>query len=235
MQYNQLPEPVSAAEAIRDSDTHIRVPDGAEVVIGPFERQYANAFRIARIGTFKDLQTLGFVSSNLSEEQITRAYRNDERAFRDAIVSVSPSYLPVAAAPSCGCGEKRVAPARPSRRHFQNHLVELLQSSITQTLSPSHPAVVHAYRHVKSWLSLGPHVVGIYALSDIVIGDHATLTNTPTVKALYARDITIGKEGRLRFLGGSVKVRCRNLNGPSSSIVQTFIPGLTLEFARRAS
>lgn len=233
MEYNELPEPIPAAEAIRESDTEIRVPDGTELVIGPFERQYARAFRIARVDSFKDLHTLGFVHRDVREEHATRAYRDDDRAFRDATLGRGRGARAVPT--SCSCGGQKAEAAPPARRHFQNHLIDLLQSSITDTLSSDHPAVVHTYKHVKSWLSLGPHLVGLYALNDITIGDRATLTNTPTVKALYARDITIGKEGRLRFLSGSVKVRCRNLNGTPSDFVHKFVPGLAQEFVRRQS
>jgi hypothetical protein len=230
MEYKELPKPVPAAEAIRESDVEIRVPDGTELTIGPFERQYAHAFRIARIDTFKDLHTLGFVHREVREDQVTQAYRLDERAFRDATLGRS-----AAVRSSCGCGGHRPEPNPLARRHFQNHLIDLLQSSFGQTLSADHPAVLHTFKHVKSWLSMGPHVVGVFALADIVIGDRATLTNTPTVKALHARDITIGKEGRLRFLSGSVKVRCRNLNGPPTAFYEKVVPGLAQEFLRRLS
>lgn len=232
MEYNELPEPVTAAEAIRESDMELRVRDGTEVVIGPFERQYARAFRIARVESFKDLQTLGLLHRELREDSVTQAYRNDERAFRDATLGgVRRTHV---VSDSCGCG-RSASSERPARRRFQNHLIDVLQSSITETLRPDHPAIIHTYKHVKSWLSVGPHLVGIIALSDIVIGDNATLTNTPTVKALFARDISIGKEGRLRFLSGSVKVRCRNLNGAPSDFIHKFVPGLAHEFAWRQS
>jgi hypothetical protein len=78
------------------------------------------------------------------------------------------------------------------------------------------PAHAHTYHHAKSWLTRpGPVVVGIAVLEDITIGDNAVLTATPSVLGFYARDIIIGKEGRLRFTGGSVKVRCKTLSGPS--------------------
>jgi hypothetical protein len=233
MEYNELPVPVPAAEAIAASDVDIRVPNGSELTIGPFEREFARAFRLARVDTFKDLQTLGFVHREVREEQVTQAYRLDERAFRDATVGRFARAYSATAATQCGCGGDTDSPSPPPRRQFQNHLIDLLQPPITETLSPHHPVVVHAYRHVKSWLSLGPYLVGIFVPRDITIGDHATLTSTPTVKALYAHDITIGREGRLRFLSGSVKVRCRNLNGAPSNFVHKFVPGLAQEFVRR--
>jgi hypothetical protein len=118
------------------------------------------------------------------------------------------------------------------RRQFQNHLIDLLQPLVSETLTSTHPMVMHTYKHVKHWLTRPDRdFIGLFALRDISIGDYATLTATPTVRALYANNITIGNEGRLRFTSGAIKVRCSTLTGPPGT--RTFLPGLSLEFERR--
>ena len=92
----------------------------------------------------------------------------------------------------------------------------MLQDASAEFLDADNPQVVHTYHHLRSWFSKpATSFVGLNVLEDITIGDRATLTMTPTVRALYANDITIGNFGTLRFTSGAVHVRCKTLNGPN--------------------
>lgn len=237
MEYTELPKPVPASEALKGASISIEVPNGAVDTFGPFERKYAEGFRIAKISSFKDLQMLGFVHADVREEHVVQAIRADERTYRDLLVRARQSPIRRAGESQearCTCGsphnEENVLP----RRHVQNHLIDVLQPLVGDTLTSIHPLVIHTYHNAKNWLTRpAPVLVGIFLLEDITIGDHAVLTATPSVRGLYARNITIGKEGRLCFTGGSVKVRCNMLSGPSSLASHIFVPGLTEEFTRR--
>jgi len=231
MEYKELPKPISASEAVKSSGTEIRVPDGASLTIGPFERQYAELFRIARIESFSDLHTLGFLPREFREEQVVQAFRSDERAFREA-KSGQPRASVSRMTSDCRCGEHSGAPVLV-RRDFQNHLIDLLQPAVRQTLTADHPLITHTYRHTRLFLSKRISLVGMYSIDDVYIGDHATLTNTATVQVFFARNIEIGKEGRLRFLGGAVKVRCKQVSGPAPDYLRVYVPGLAQEFLAR--
>ncbi len=233
MEYKELPKPIPASEAIKSSGVNIKVPDGTTLRIGPFERQYAELFRIASVDSFSDLHTLGFIPRELREEQVVQAFRLDERAFREATLGRSP-VLTRQESSGCSCGG-HASQTVPLRRHFQNNLIDLLQPAIRDTLTTVHPMVAHTYHHTKSWLSRRNSLVAMYSIEDVYIGDHATLTNTPTVQAFFARNIEIGKEGRLQFLSGSVKVRCSKLTGPTPDYLRTIVPGLSQEFVQRSS
>jgi hypothetical protein len=107
-----------------------------------------------------------------------------------------------------------------SRTSFQDHLIEVLQPRFGSGLSPTDPAVMHVYRQARTRLArTSRHFIGIYNLLNINVGKDAVLEMTPAVQGLYVADtITIGDNGRLRFRGGSVHVRCTELNGPRESI-----------------
>jgi len=231
MEYKELPKPISASEAVKSSGVEIRVPDGTSLTIGPFERQYAEFFRIARVEAFSDLHTLGFIPREFREEQVVQAFRSDERAFREATLG-RPRALASRTSSDCKCGGHSGAVA-PARRHFQNNLIDLLQPAVRQTLTLDHPLITHTYRHTRLFLSRRISLVGMYSIDDVYIGDHATLTNSPTVQVFFARNIEIGKEGRLRFLGGAVKVRCKQVSGPVPDYLRVYVPGLAQEFLAR--
>lgn len=207
----ELPKPVPVSEALRETSIDINVPEGATMVAGPFERQHFDAFRVAEVTSFKDLQVLGFVPQQVSEEQLTRAIRQDDRehaAWLHRTRTASSSH--------CTCeGSQRRSEAAPARRYFHNNLVEVLQPLFRGALTADDPAVKHTYHHARTFLSASRLAIGLFRLRDINIADNATLTMTPTVQALYANDVNIGRNGRLRFTGGGVYVRSRTLNGPS--------------------
>ena len=123
-----------------------------------------------------------------------------------------------------------------SRLRVQDHLIDLLQPLYRQSLDADDPAVLHTLHHARAWLSRpSRYLIGLIALNDITIADNATLHMTPAVQALYANDINIGSNGRLRFASGGVHVRCRTLNGPARPImagitdIDRYVHGLARE------
>ena len=224
----KLPDVVSVEEALRRPSLRIRVADGKEMTVGPFNSE-PKGFRLVEIARFEDLHRLGFVSEQVSEDSAIQALRADERAFGAAVRRGAGTSAPC----SCSATEGSRAP-RILRRRFQENLIELLQPLYRQSLTPDDPAVVHPFRRLQAWLDRpSKYIVGLYALEDIDIGKRATLTMTPTVRALYAGNITIGDSGRLRFLSGNVHVRCATVNGPTRPLFEIIkhIPGLDRELS----
>lgn len=221
----ELPDVVSVEEALHRPSLSIRVPDGKQMTVGPFH-EHPKAFRLAEIVRFEDMHRLGFVSERISEEHAVQAIRADERAYREAVRQGAG----IAASCSCRAEEGSQAP-RILRRRFQDNLIELLQPLYRQSLTAEDPAVVHPFRRLQDWLERPyKYIVGIYSLEDIDIGKNATLTMTPTVRALYVNNINIDDFGRLHFQSGNVHVRCATLNGPRRPVlVKKYIPGLYRE------
>lgn len=226
----ELPTPISVEEALRDARLSLNVPEGMELTAGPFEEQFFEAFHLVEVRAFDDLRQLGFIHREISEEQMVGAIRADDQSHRESLERVT-NY-----SSSCSCERQNQQEMKISRRQFQNNLINLLQPLHRDLLKVDDPAVIHPYYHARAWLSRGSqYIVGIYSLFDINIGDKATLTMTPTVQALYANDINIGKNGRLRFTSGGVHVRCKTLNGPSrfsDKIVEKYVSGLSREIRR---
>lgn len=210
----ELPEPLTIEEVLGSCSMDIHVPEGRTMTLGPFESPYSEAFRLGEVTSFEDLHRLGFIHEGITEEEITNAIRADERVFRE---SLRRQRMGGESTSSCSCEDPGARhPAEITRRQVQDHLIDLLQPLFQDSIRPDDPVVVHSFRHARTWMARPSRfIVGIYALNDIDIGDAATLTMTPTVQALYANDITIGRKGRLRFTSGGVHVRCRTLNGPS--------------------
>ena len=212
-----LPKPLPVEEALQPAQLDINVPEGRSLTVGPFARQHAEGFRLAEVTTFADLQRLGFIYREITEDEIVGAIRKDDRLYRESVLRVQTHGQPA----SCSCHpEQSRAASAITRSQVHDHLIDLLQPLFREGLSATDPAVLHPYRHARNWLSRpARYLVGIYALNDINIGDDATLTMTPTVEALYAHNVNIGKNGRLRFTSGGVHVRCKTVNGPNRLLV----------------
>jgi hypothetical protein len=195
------------------------------MTIGLFNA-HAKSFRLAEITNFEDLHRLGFVSDQISEERAVKALRADEQAHREAARQGTGIPSPC----SCGSQDGPQVP-RILRRRFQDNLIELLQPLYRQSLTADDPAVVHPFRRLQAWLDRpSKYFLGLYALEDIDIGKNATLTLTPTVRALYAKNINIDDFGRLHFQSGNVHVRCATLNGPTRLVqINKHVPGLNRE------
>ena len=169
-----LPSVVSVEEALREPSLTIRVPDGEQMTVGPFKAE-PKSFRLAEIREFKDLHRLGFVSDRISEEHAVKALRADERAHREAVRQGDGA--------TCSCEGAEGSQVRHAlRRRFQDNFIELLQPLYRQALSADDPAVVHPFKRLQGWLERSSiYLIGICVLQDIVIGNKATLTMTPTV------------------------------------------------------
>jgi hypothetical protein len=201
-------------QALEATGISIVVPDGESLTVGPFEPRYFEAFRLAEVSTFEDLQRLGFVAQEIAEQEARATVFADDRAYRELTVQ---SELGASTHERCSCiGEDAVPYRRLTRRMVQTHLIDVLQSLSSNFLDAKNSFVIHTYHHLRSWFSKPARVlVGIHVLEDITIGPHATLTMTPTGRGLYVNDITIGSFGTLRFTSGAVHVRCNTLNGPN--------------------
>lgn len=203
-------------DALAKPEHSINVPDGETAVAGPFAEHHAEGFRVAEIVSFDDLQLLGVIPAGVAEDDVLVALREDDRLFRS-----SPQIGGILPAGSGRCVRDREASTPAiSRAHFQDHLIEVLQPRFGSGLSPTDPAVMHVYRQARTRLSRASrHFIGIYNLVAIDVGQNALLEVTPAVGGVYVADnITIGDGGRLRFRGGSVHVRCTELNGPRDPI-----------------
>lgn len=224
---HRLPPPVSVEEALHHAPIDVDVPPGASIAIGPFVEEYSHAFRVAEITSFTDLHRLGFIRREISEAEIVGAIRADDRMFAESRRHHSPQPQ----SRSCSCAEEATA---VSRRHFQDHLVALLQPLYRDLVRYDDPAVIHPYHHGRAWLSRpSQYLIGIAVLNDINIEDDATLTMTPSVQGLYANAINMGENARLRFQSGGVHVRCNTLNGPNPFQAGVnfykYVKGLSLE------
>lgn len=158
-----LPEVVSVEDALRRPAVSIRVPDGENMTVGPFNAQ-PKSFQLVQIAQFNDLHRLGFVSDEISEEHAVKAMHADERAHREAVRSGAGS--------SCSCGPSEARQVRPTpRRRFQESLIELLQPLYRQSLTADDPAVIHPFGRIKAWLDRpNLYLVGICVGKDIDIG-----------------------------------------------------------------
>jgi hypothetical protein len=225
----ELPSPISVKAALKEAVFTIDVPNDTSMTVGPFEEQYHEAFHLVEITEFTDLHHLGFIHPDLSEDKILNAIRVDDRLHREAV-----QHQRFTADEPCSCEESSsLATPYVSRRRFQNNLIDLIQPLYRESLSLDDPAVIHPYRYAQAWFNRTARmIIGLYHLLDINIGDHATLTMTPTVQALYASTITIGKKGCLRFTSGNVHVRASTLNGPNpfaSDTIDLYVHGLSRE------
>lgn len=211
------PQPMRVIDALANPTHSIDVPDGETAVAGPFAERHFEGFRVAEIQSFDDLQLLGVIPAAVAEDDVMVALREDDRLFR---ASQQRTGAPLRdSSGRCARGQDVMTPA-VGRAHFQDHLIEVLQPRFGSGLSPTDPAVMHVYRQARTRLArTSRNFIGIYNLLNINVGKDAVLEMTPAVGGLYVADaITIGDNGRLRFRGGSVHVRCTELNGPRTPI-----------------
>lgn len=209
---NALPTPVPVEEGLRQGTFDIGVPNDGNLTVGPFEEPYSHGFRLLEVRAFAELQRLGLVPLNVSEDQLVKAYYTDDRRYRELL----EARLPITAAHACSCGEGGQEPSRPLRRfHFQNELVDVLQPVSRRLLKPDDLFVLHTFGQLRAWLNRPPlYLLGYFLVNNITIGARATLTMTPTIRFVRANDITIGGGGNLTFRSANIHVKCQTLNGP---------------------
>lgn len=206
-----LPEPISAERAVRQQGHDVRVPDSQSRTIGPSDEETNELFRVVAIRTFDDLRLLGFVHPQLDQPGVLAAIRADNQQHRALIGSISHRM-----SDGCGCGGGCGAHDGPRIQRAHSNLINVLQPLVNDELWPLHPAVLHTRSYISRFVAGTFKYIGMFTLNDITVGDNATLTMSPSVSLLHANDITIGKQGRLRFAGSGVKVKCRTLNGPTN-------------------
>lgn len=212
-----LPKPMRVVDALANPTHSIDVPDDETAAAGPFAERHSEGYRVAEIASFDDLQLLGVIPARVDEADLMVALREDDRLFASLERNGDPALS--RSTGRCVQDHAVMTPAIP-RGLFQDHLIEVLQPHFGSGLSATDPAVLHVYRQARTRLArTSRHFVGIYNLLNINVGKNAVLDMAPTVQGLYVADtITIGDNGRLRFRGGSVHVRCTELNGPSETI-----------------
>jgi hypothetical protein len=220
----KLFEPMSIEAALRPTEVDIDVPAKTELTLDLANRDFARVFRVGRVSSFEDLRMLGYVPEGLDEGEAVEAVRADTAAaLREARTLVQGGFQPnecschdASAAPVAGYREQVDQAYRTIRGTHHDHLIEVMQPHLKVSVTHRHPAVGLVRRRLERWLELRERwLIGIVALRDINIGDNATLHWPPITNALYARDINIGSAGHLKFQGGSVKVRCHAVNGPT--------------------
>ena len=213
----ELPSPMRVVDALATPRHSIEVPDDESAVAGPFAERHSEGYRVAEISSFDDLQLLGMIPAGVAEDDLIVALREDDRLFHTLQRSDNVPFLERTG--RCTRDLASTTPAIP-RSQFQDHLIEVLQPRFGTGLRPTDPAVIHVYRQARTGLArTSRHFIGIYNLLNITVGKNAVLEMPPSVQGVYVADtITIGDSGRLRFRGGSVHVRCTELNGPRETI-----------------
>lgn len=215
-----FPTPLSATAALQDSGTTIDVPDGESIAIGYFSESYPEVYRIAEVRQFEDLQTLGLVPEDLSEQDTIRAISEDDASFNQQTPTTR-------LARGTRCADCAPEAGLVKRRWFQANLAQLLAKSYKRNVAPDGPEVLNVHYHVSRVLnSRGVLLVGIAYPNDVNVGVGSTLHMAPTVHVLNANVITIKSEGVLRFEAANVRVRCNELNGPDDPPV--IIPDLDI-------
>ena len=204
----EFPEPVDVEYALRATGIQIEVPSGEMVTIGPFEARYADAYRVAEVRSFEDLQSLGLVPRGLSEQTARDALLSDDRAFRERRGDAAERS-------ACACEDASAAPAARIRRsRIQASLGEALASPSRKSSALDDPGVIHVYHHLARWFDKpARYLVGVIRAQNIFIGWDGILVMSPTVTVVDADVIDIADSGRLKFQASSVNVRCATLNG----------------------
>ena len=187
-------------------------PDGERRVVGPFG-DYDDAFRIAEVSRFEDLQELRLIPEGISEADAIDAVLADERVWQQE------RLRPAACPRGCPCSGSEagdisdISPVRRSRR--LTHLTELLEAGYQRPVRVDDPAVMLAHRHLSRWITKPAcYWVGVATSETIHIGKNGVLVMSPAVHVVNALTITLEDDARLRFESGYVNVACDALNGP---------------------
>lgn len=139
-------EPVSVHEALRKNEIRIEVPPQEIRTVGPFEERYAEAFRVAEVKSFEDLQVLGMIPRELTEPRALDAIRADDAAFRDRHRELQRELR------DCDCQEHSSANVTSFRRsRIQSSLATLLPDHFRSRLDLDevNPGILHVYGHLS--------------------------------------------------------------------------------------
>src|SRR5262245_35517629 len=132
-----LLEPISVREALQAKEVRIEVLPREIRTIGPFEERAAEAYRVADVQSFADLQALGLVPHGLSEQHAQEAMRADDVTFRERQREAG----------ECACQEGRSANGLARRSRIQASLAEALPAAFRSRagIEEEHPGVVQVY------------------------------------------------------------------------------------------
>lgn len=212
------PEPISVDEALRTTRTVIEVAAKESETIGLRSERYQDAFCIANIRSFDDLQSLGLVPRGISEEASRSALAEDDREYQARFQEFQARHADSRSKENCHCDDGRSQVKPVSRRRTQSNLSALLPERYRSSVEGPNSGVVHVYQHLRRWFDKpAMYLVGLVRAQGIVIGFDSTLTMDATVSVVHASFINISSGGRLKFLAGMVNVRCDSLDGPSSA------------------
>ena len=210
----EFPQSIDVSRALQSNGVSINVPPGESLTTGPFEARYAEAYRIAEVRSFADLQSLGLVPRDLSEEVARDAMLGDDDEFR----TLRRTARNAAERGECSCHEQTAGHGSSIRRsRVQSRLSEALASStrgFRSAAAREDAGVVHVYQHLRRWFDQPANfLVGLVRANTIFIETDGLLVMSPTVNVLDVDTIDIRLGGRLKFQGSSVNVRCGTLNG----------------------
>jgi hypothetical protein len=221
----EFPQSIDVSRALRSNGVSINVPPRESVTIGPFEARYAEAYRIAEVQSFDDLQALGLVPRTLSEDVAREAMLGDDDEFR----TLRRTARNAPERGECSCHEQAAGHGSSIRRsRVQSRLAEALASSMPafrNSAAREDAGVVHIYQHLRRWFDQPARfLVGLVRANNIFIETDGVLVMSPTVSVLDVDTIDIRLGGRLRFQGSNVNVRCSTLNGEPEAPPPVFGP-----------
>ena len=80
----------TAKDVLKREASRIEVPENAEMLLSPTNREFASYFSQVEIKSYEDLQLLGFVPRRLSEEKVRQVITaDDDEVYKVAYSSMS--------------------------------------------------------------------------------------------------------------------------------------------------
>jgi hypothetical protein len=200
---------VSVEEALHSRGVSIVVPERENHSVGLLGDSFHDAYRIADISRFEELQLLGLVPQELTEQQAADVLAADEREFRDRRNAVVER--------ECSCnGQENGAQGRHMKRSHAN-LAEVLGNSRGRPVQADGLDVANVYRHLSRWINRKSNLaIGIARADEMQIA--GTLDFSETVHHIVTETIDIWPSGTLRLRGGYVQVVCEELNGVAPGV-----------------
>jgi len=207
--------PVLAPREVLRRETHrLEVPEGSEQVLCPTNREQAGRFFRARIESYADLQTLGFVPRRLAEDKVRHAVAEDDRVVFERVSSCAQLPSPCGCSGSDHAAAGRTTPLRHAynaeRKRHHPALARLLSDHLGAAVEWDSPVAATTRR----WLTAAKAstvIIGLL-LQDIVIHRNAQLSVAAAAKSLFAHDIFIHRTGRLVQQGGYLRIWANSIH-----------------------
>ena len=208
------PVPMAVDEALRATSIVIDVPARESETIGLRSERFSEAFCIANVRSFDEMQVLGLVPRGFSEHEARLAVAEDDREHQARTRELQQARAGSSRASGCGCEGEKI---KVSRRRTQANLSALLPEHFRRAAEGADASAAHVYQHLRRWLDKpAMYLVGLVRAQGIVVREDSLLVMDAAVSLVNASFINIFSGGRLKFLAGSVNVRCDSLNGPAS-------------------